>query len=244
MKNIRSYLAGSIVLLCSLSLTSCITLFGGKNASVTLTGQASEPVSIHTVRDSFERQSLPATIQVRRSDLNLPIHVESDNYRYADLIPGRRPGGWSIAQVVGPFNLVGLIIDSATGNIFKPRQEIYSLTFVPKTDSITQLPTITPPSCNTSDIKTQRIPQERKTRHELSIGIGISCMTSGTYDELIDHLYDRYRIEDNYSHHSTANASISATYYYRLNKGFSVGATFGFHRKDLSMDNSYHCMKD
>ncbi|MBO4802264.1 MAG: hypothetical protein J5545_10430 [Bacteroidaceae bacterium] len=79
-----------LIVLLTCSLTSCASLFKGTRADITFTGPTDEPVNIISSRDTFKQRQLPTTIQVKKANLQNAITVESDNYRFSRIVPGRK----------------------------------------------------------------------------------------------------------------------------------------------------------
>ena len=211
-------------------LSSCITVFQGNEADITLIGPGTEPVTIQTTRHTLTNMSLPATVSIRRADLKRPISVSSESYRYAPVVPGRKVNGWSVAQLAGPFGMVGLIVDGATHNLYKPKADTYALSFVPRADTLTQLPAFT-------GAVPARHPIEH--RHELAFHAGLGNAATQAFDELYeDELQPHYHLEeaDDTWH---PRLSVSATYYYHFNSHWAVGGTFGISWQSLSLDNHW-----
>ena len=227
MKYFRTFAV--LLLLCS--LTSCATLFKGTQAEITLTGPTDEPVNIITTRDTFQQRLLPTTIKVRKLDLKKPITVESENYRFAHLVPGRTVDMTSALQLVFPFFFPGLVVDGITGAVNQPKQNSYAIDYVAKTDSVTSFAPEAAPNYNLKKKKPKKL-----LRHDLRLGLGIGNADSAAGDKLWDELQEQYHLDGE----SFANmyASISGSYYYHLNRNWALGALFGWNDYRGQLSNS------
>ena len=213
----------ALLLLLPLTLSSCITILKGTKADVTLTGSVPELVDIRTTTDTFSQQQLPATIQVKKSDLDKPITVESEHYLAEEIIPGQRSNIWSIAQLFGPLSAPGFIVDLATGGLYKPKQDTLMLSFIDKADSIIPLSEVV----SKQKLAPRNVQPDYFYRNEISFSMGFGLLLSKPHDKLYNDLHDRYYLEE-YLCGINLSGVVNANYYYHFNNRLALGATFGF----------------
>lgn len=213
----------ALLLLLPLTLSSCITILKGTKADVTLTGSVPEPVDIRTTTDTFSLQQLPTTIQVKKSDLDKPISVESEHYLAEEVIPGQRSNIWSIAQLIGPLSVPGFIVDLATGGLYKPKQDTLMLSFIDKSDSTIPLSDI----ISKQKFAPRNVQPDYFYRNEISFNAGFGLLLSKPYEKLSDDLCHHYNLESGLCGLNLSGV-LNANYYYHLNNRLALGGTFGF----------------
>lgn len=232
MKYFRDFTA--LLFLCS--LTSCATLFKGTKADITLNGPTDEPVRVIATCDTLCHQRLPATVRLKKKNLQNALTVESDSYEFARLVPGRRTDWWSVAQVLGPFGLIGLIIDGITGAVNLPKQQSYTLNYSTKTDSMAKLPNV----IESNVTMYRKLQPKRFLRHEVRLALGLGNLDEKTCDQIYDELYDNYRMEGA-TIIGRFHRSLSVSYDYHINRRWAVGVLCGLNHWRREMNNGGYC---
>jgi len=110
------------------SLSSCATLFSGGSPKIYLEGNVDEPITVTTQKRVYENVVLPCTVKVKRHKLDgQRIKIESENYKYKDIILGKTINGWAFGNIlIG--GTVGWIVDLITNSVSRPSQthfEVY-----------------------------------------------------------------------------------------------------------------------
>lgn len=112
----------SVVIL-SLLLSSCASVFSKGNRTVTIDGSSKEPVTIITKKKTYENVTFPAKVQIaKRKVEGQIIRVKSGDSTYKDIVLHKKFRAGAICNlVVWP----AWIIDCATNNIVGPSKKYY-----------------------------------------------------------------------------------------------------------------------
>ena len=230
-------LCGMVVLpVSAMLLASCISIKNGGTADITFVGSQPDTITVVAPHRTYEHQPLPATIQMKRKDLNKPVSFQSESHRYGDIIPGKKTDGTAWLQALVPIaGEAGLIIDAINGNLDRPRQSVYHLQSANVDDTTRELPVqdYSRPSLF------QRHPKHL-FRHEIGMQVcGEPDAGMHRYNKTTDYLSDKYKMSTVGVCGKVFNSlGIGAHYFYHFNHRIAVGALFGwvYQNDDLSAD--------
>lgn len=128
----NKYLCLVTIILSSLVLSSCATLFAGGSPKILIEGNVDEPVTITTDKQVYHNITLPAMVEVKRHAIEgKRIHIESERYKFNDIVLQKKLEGWTWGNIfIG--GVPGWLIDMGTNCVSKPRQTQYNITPQPK----------------------------------------------------------------------------------------------------------------
>lgn len=234
------FLQWMFIIVAVFSCSSCATIFLGSKADVTFDGQVGEPVTIVTGTDTFPDRLLPATLPVPRKQLKDTIRFQSEHFLYAPIVPGRRTSAWLWGDlyISGP---LGLVVDYGTGSIYTPAEKVYQLHYVPKSEGTAPL------AVRNYSLPTSRLARpQRLYRHEIGLSCGLFnkenkelSKAEKQLDELVrepaaswmELLADLVRTtfvpNDAFQCGLPGGVSLTAFYFYHLNKRLAIGLTGG-----------------
>jgi hypothetical protein len=108
-------------------LSSCATIFAGGAPKIFLEGDIDEPITVRTEKEVYENVSLPCIVKVKRHKLDgQRIKIESENYKYKDIILEKSVNGWTFGNIaIG--GLIGWSVDLITNCVSRPSQTHYDV---------------------------------------------------------------------------------------------------------------------
>ena len=227
----KTFLKYTLFIIFSVFLHACSTLVNGPTAQVAITGDIDYPLNIETSNYYYEDVTLPQMIEVKRSKLDEPIRVSTDSTELAVIYTGKKVEPITWLGVVG---CVGLVVDYATGNAYKPATSQFNL--------------------KPFDGKKQVFNYTHKTpkfyRHELSFGVGIyTNLRDGRFRSLTNDMRNNHGFEEVYDDFcgiETGPVSLKAAYFYHLNKKLALGLQYTYSqyyevtmRKDIDQGSYY-----
>jgi len=120
------------MVLSTVLLSSCATLFAGGSPKILIEGNVDEPVTITTDKQVYNNVSLPAIVEVKRHAIDgKRIHIESEHYKFNDIVLQKKLEGWTWGNIfIG--GVPGWLIDMGTNCVSKPRKIQYDVTPQPK----------------------------------------------------------------------------------------------------------------
>jgi len=119
-----------LVLVASISLTSCATIFTGSSDDISF---RSEPAGATILIDGLERGTTPATVSVKRPGLGeTQVTLEMDGYEDKVFTLQSEFNAVSILNFAG---LIGWGVDIATGAVTKYSPRGYNMELKPKSSS-------------------------------------------------------------------------------------------------------------
>ena len=119
-----------IALTCSLTFSSCATIFCGSRANVTLDSDIEERATLTIDGVKHGKVTFPCTIRVKRGFNDTVVKAEAPSYRTETVVIYKQFNLVSLLNLFG--GLLGWGIDAATGAITKPDQKYYQIDFEPK----------------------------------------------------------------------------------------------------------------
>lgn len=107
---------------------SCATIVSGGDPSITINSTSvTEPVNITTEKQTYTNVTLPAVVQVKRKKMDgQRIRVESENYKFNDIVLRKAINGWAFGNIVLG-GIIGLGVDLGTNCVVKPAQEEFTI---------------------------------------------------------------------------------------------------------------------
>ena len=120
------------LVLSTVLLSSCATIFAGGSPKILIEGNVDEPVTITTDKQVYNNVSLPAIVEVKRHAIDgKTIHIESEHYKFNDIVLQKKLEGWTWGNIfIG--GVPGWLIDMGTNCVSKPRKIQYDVTPQPK----------------------------------------------------------------------------------------------------------------
>lgn len=113
-----------IILVMSLVVSSCASIFNGTKANITLNDSSiKNPVDITTDVKQYTNVKLPYKVKVKRGYKPSHIIIESAGYEPTDIFVEKVFNSVSIANLT---NFIGWGIDAGTGAIMKPERSAYN----------------------------------------------------------------------------------------------------------------------
>ncbi len=107
-------------------ITGCATIVSGPTQQVTL---VSTPPGAAVIENGIEKYTTPVTVTLKHSDT--PSYVlRKDGHRDTTLTPDKGVNGWIFGNIVLG-GIIGIIIDGATGNTMKFKQDTYVVALPP-----------------------------------------------------------------------------------------------------------------
>lgn len=219
----------SILSLLVLLLTSCATMISGTRARIILEGDVLEPLTVTTATDTIDSLLLPATISLKRRNLNTPVTLTSPNYDYANIIPGRKTNPWVLANFLN--GGMGLLVDVATDALYQPIHERYTVMSRPKGNSVETTAPMPPLDYTRTKLNlgtAKPFDRNRFYRHEVNVLLGLgSSVWRGTHDQQVRQFSDMGMEHPFFCGIDVDGASWSIRYFYHLNPRLAIGAIFG-----------------
>lgn len=112
------YLTISLVIIASMTLGSCATLFGKKTHVLAI---GSDPVGAEVYVNGFKMGTTPVELNLK-ADKSYTIEYRKEGYQSITRIVNTKVGaGWIVLDVLG--GLIPVIVDAATGNWNKLDQD-------------------------------------------------------------------------------------------------------------------------
>lgn len=224
----------ALFIVCCL-FSSCATMVSGTRADLLIDGECYEPVRVETQDETYDSLMIPAVVSVKRSQLNKPLHITSENYVYSDIIPGSKTNEWIWANWFCGF--WGIAVDAATGAIYKPALPCYSIRTRHKDEcsDSTSMPPVDGKAMLAASRKIQRC-----YRHEVDVVFGFgSIIADGVHQRRIRELEKMNFGDAYYCGFPEYGGAVGLRYYYHLNRWVAVGGMAGYaHAHDL-LDHYY-----
>lgn len=116
---IKMFLVGMSMM----SFMSCATIVSGGSPQIIIDGNAKEPVTIITEKQTYSNVELPAVVKVRRHAIDgQRVHIKSENYSYRDIVLEKKTNSWTFANIlIG--GLIGWAVDLGTNCVSVPQQK-------------------------------------------------------------------------------------------------------------------------
>lgn len=124
-----------IILLGSLLMTSCASIFCGSKAKVTFDSDISEKATLTIDGRKHTNVTFPYTTKIRRGFDETIVKAEAPNYRAEPIIINK---SFNAVSVINLLDVLGWGIDAATGAITKPEFKFYQIDFQPVEKDETQ----------------------------------------------------------------------------------------------------------
>ena len=86
----------------AIMFSSCATIVSGGNPSILISSSmVDEPVTITTSYNKYEKVDLPATVKVKRHQLDgQRIKIESENYKFDDIVLQKAVNSWTFGNIL------------------------------------------------------------------------------------------------------------------------------------------------
>ncbi|AEM71600.1 PEGA domain protein [Allomuricauda ruestringensis DSM 13258] len=108
----------SLLIVASLSFSSCATLFGKKSHALAV---GSDPAGAEVYVNGFKMGTTPVELNLK-ADKSYTIEYRKEGYQNVTRIVNTRVGaGWIVLDVLG--GLIPIVVDAATGNWNKLDQD-------------------------------------------------------------------------------------------------------------------------
>ena len=124
-----------IILLGSLLMTSCASIFCGPKAQVTFDSDISEKATLTIDGRKHTNVTFPYTTKIRRGFDETIVKAEAPNHKAEPIIINK---SFNAVSVINLLDVLGWGIDAATGAITKPEFKFYQIDFQPVEKDETQ----------------------------------------------------------------------------------------------------------
>lgn len=124
-----------IILLGSLLMTSCASIFCGSKAQVTFDSDISEKATLTIDGRKHTNVTFPYTTKIRRGFDETIVKAEAPNHKAEPIIINK---SFNAVSVINLLDVLGWGIDAATGAITKPEFKFYQIDFQPVEKDETQ----------------------------------------------------------------------------------------------------------
>jgi hypothetical protein len=122
----KNLIKTAVVLISTLSLTSCATILTGTSDKITFN---SSPEGAKVLDAGIEKCTTPCTIKINRSLSEKTIELKKDGYQNKVIELDSKFNSISILNL---FGILGWGIDAATGSIKKYDTKVYNIELEPK----------------------------------------------------------------------------------------------------------------
>ena len=234
-----------VLLISAMLCSSCATIISGTTADIHIDGDVDEPLTVVTTHAEYQDLSLPATVKVKRRNLDgQHIRISSPSYAFSDIVLRKSVNPWSVldAFLYG----VPLVVDLMTNAASVPAQNrFYIVPDAPRSqaDSLHLADSLrlvkAAEEFRQAQLLARQLP-ERYNRHEIRGGLGFGpCQASHDKDRMIDANIQRYGIlaeGECFDIVGDAYLQAGVEYHYRLNRKWDVGvlADWGISREGYS----------
>ena len=120
----RTFIGLSALVAVICSTTSCASIFCGSKAKVTFDCNIKDGVSLTIDGVKYHDVSFPYTTKVRRGFEDTIVKAEADAYKTETVIIDKK---FNPVSVINLCDVLGWVIDAATGAITKPTQNYYQI---------------------------------------------------------------------------------------------------------------------
>lgn len=234
------------LIIVSLLLSSCMTIIEGTKATITVGCDVPEPVTAITSTGTLTFTNQPMTLQLKRNNLNQPIHFESEHWAFPSLVPGQRNNPYSLLSLC--CTGVGILVDIVSGAAYKPVQNYYHVDAARKDTLRAPLPLLDYRQNLSTDKPSFKAPPSSTPffRHELRLSANFgNVFNNASYDHFGQLVRESQHLIDDPDAFSCGlgaviNASISLSYFYHFNPQWSAGLIVGTGRRpydDLVIEN-------
>ena len=124
-----------IILLGSLLMTSCASIFCGSKAQVTFDSDISEKATLTIDGRKHTNVTFPYTTKIRRGFDETIVKAEAPNHKAEPIIINK---SFNAVSVINLLDVLGWGIDAATGAITKPEFKFYQIDVQPVEKDETQ----------------------------------------------------------------------------------------------------------
>lgn len=227
----------SLIIVCLL-LSSCMTIFEGTKATITVGCDVPDPVTAITSTDTLTFTNQPMTLQLKRNHLDQPIRFESEHWALQSLVPGRRSNPYSLLSLC--FTGVGILVDIVSGAAYKPVQNYYHVDAARKDTLSAPLPLLDYQKSLSNVEKPSfmaPLPSRPFFCHELRLSVNFgNVFNNASYDRFGKLARENQHLTEDPDAFSCGlgsvmNASISLSYFYHLNPQWSAGLIVGTGRR-------------
>ena len=233
-----------VLLISAMLCSSCATIISGTTADIHIDGDVDEPITVVTTHGEYQDLSLPATVKVKRRNLEgQHIQISSPSYAFSDIVLRRSVNPWSILDA---FYGVPLLVDLMTNAASVPAQNRFFVTpDAPRSqaDSLHRADSLrlvkAEEGFRQAQLLARQLP-EHYHRHEIRGGLGFGfCQADHDRDRMIDAHIQRYGIYaegECFDIVGDAYLQAGVEYHYRLSRKWDVGvlADWGISRESYS----------
>ena len=124
----KKYTKFVIIVLGTMVLSSCSSIFGGSKAQVTFESNIDEAATLTIDGQKHHNVTFPYTTKVRRGFDETIVKVEAPSYNTETLVINKN---FNAVSVINLIDILGWGIDAATGAITKPEQKFYQIEMTP-----------------------------------------------------------------------------------------------------------------
>ena len=118
-----------VLLISSVMICSCATIFTGSKKTVTIDSKVKQPTTLAVDGYKIGTVTLPYTLKIKGGFNETVVKAETQNYEQSVLIINKT---FNAVSVINLANIFGWGIDAATGAITKPEFKFYEVDFQPK----------------------------------------------------------------------------------------------------------------
>ena len=243
------------VAFCTITVTSCATMFSGFKADVFIDGDIDEPVTITSSAGTYEDVTLPTVVEVKRRQLNgQHIQISSEQHTFDDIVLEKTLNEWALLSVFS--NVMPICIDLLTNAVSRPKHNQFFITpleSIGAADSLNlPLPRSVVPS-STIDFTTKtRLRSERLftkfPRHEINGTFGFGSNQADHYTkQFVDNILQHYHMETEVNCGDIFGDSYfvgKIEYHYRLNRKWDVGALMAWGESSMDYTDEYYNMDE
>ena len=123
------YIKYAIIVLGTMTLSSCSSIFCGSKAKVTFESDIQEEATLTIDGLKHHNVTFPYTTKVRRGFDETVVKVEAPSYETETIIINKN---FNAVSVINLLDILGWGIDAATGAMTKPEQKFYQVEMNPK----------------------------------------------------------------------------------------------------------------
>ena len=118
----------AIIVLGTMALSSCSSIFCGSKAQVTFESNIDEAATLTIDGQKYHNVTFPYTTKVRRGFDETIVKVEAPSYNTETIVINKN---FNAVSIINLLDVLGWGIDAATGAITKPEQKFYQIEMTP-----------------------------------------------------------------------------------------------------------------
>ena len=239
----------------TISVTSCATMFSGFKADIFIDGDIDEPVTINSSAATYKDVTLPTVVEVKRRQLNgQHIQISSEHHTFDDIVLEKTLNEWALLSAISYG--MPVCIDLLTNAVSKPKHNQFFITpleSIAAADSLNAtLPRSVVPSSALDFATKNRLRSERLftkfPRHEINGTFGFgSNQADHLTKQFADNILQRYHMETEVECGDIFGDSYfigKIEYHYRLNRKWYIGSLMALGESSMDYTDEYYYMDE